>query len=206
MNVDQFADGLSGGGSGKLRTNFLAQPKFLKAPVLNNPFSKPAADDSSSSKIEIKNLFGAATSKDPDESLEETKTETNNTTEEKKSADNDIVPKFVPLHTSKESISFAGGTATATPTGLSRAGGFVFGQNLKERIVGGPENVGEGTSSTSTEHSTTNGASDFLFSAAMQATTDNQSTSKVNSVNLRINSIFFSYNMTIFIFRILETH
>lgn len=188
MFVFVFADGLNSGGSGKLRTNFLAQPKFLKAPVLNNPFAKPVADESSSSKIDIKNPFAAATSKDPNESSEEVKTETNNITEEKKPADNDIVPKFVPLHTSKESISFAGGTATATPTGLSRAGGFVFGQNLKERIVGGPENVGEGTSSASSEHSTTNGASDFLFAAAVQATTDNQSTSKVFSV-------IYSYNI-----------
>lgn len=167
----------SGSSAAKIRSNFLAQPKFLKAPVLNNPFAKVVTDGSSS---KIDNPF-ASISSTPNESLNEAKTESNNTNDTNKTKENDAVPKFVPLHTSKESISFAGGTVTtAKPTGLSRAGGFVFGQNLKERIVGGPENIGEGTSTGSAEHSTTNGASDFLFAAAVQASSDSQLTLKVS--------------------------
>lgn len=81
-------------------------------------------------------------------------------------------PKFVPLG----SGSVAPRTATSVPapvqptTGTSSTG-FVFGQNLSERVVI-KENLNNGEAST--DHSSSNGTSELLFtSAAASAVKDN---------------------------------
>ncbi|XP_053602492.1 ran-binding protein 3 isoform X2 [Plodia interpunctella] len=96
----------------------------------------------------------------------EPKTEPENSTKETK----EDIPKFVPLGSSNVTPRTANPVpAPAQPASSSSS--FVFGQNLSERVVIN-ENLNNGEASSS-EHSSTNGTSELLFTSAAASVKDN---------------------------------
>lgn len=80
-------------------------------------------------------------------------------------------PKFVPLG----SANVTPRTNTAVPPAVQPApssSGFVFGQNLSERVEL-KENINNGEAST-TDHSSSNGATELLFTSAAASVKENQ--------------------------------
>lgn len=156
------------------RNNFLAQPKLLKASMLNNPFRK--TESNTADNFESNNLFASIIS-----GHSENTTDDKNSKDDNSKNNDDIVPKFVPLHTARGGISFAGGNNKVLPhNAFSKATNFIFGQNLKERIINSPDNAGGSSNENSSSESTsTNGTSASLFSAVIQASADNQTAPKV---------------------------
>lgn len=110
-----------------------------------------------------------ATAENP-EALKE-KEETPNEDRLKESKTETEVPKFVPLG----SANVTPRTANAVPTSVQPApgsSGFVFGQNLSERVVI-KENVNNGEA-PSTDHSSSNGTTELLFTSAAASVKENQ--------------------------------
>lgn len=148
----------------------------LRPSQLSNPFGTVTSSSTDNDKQSTSS--GTASSSNASQSSSEVNSSTDNKSET-------VIPKFVPLHSSKDKVSFSGGTVGgASPSGLTRAAGFVFGQNLAERIEKNTEN-GNAETSSSSNHITSNGTSELLFSTAVQASADSQSTLiKVITLNL----------------------
>lgn len=101
------------------------------------------------------------------EETKSTKDETevsNERLNEEKSKEESEAPKFVPLGSANASSRSSSVTQPATST--SNASGFVFGQNLSERVVM-QKNVNNG------EHSSSNGTTDLLFTNAAASVKEN---------------------------------
>lgn len=132
-----------------LNSGSILRPSQLKPG--NNPFLK-AAD--------------ATETSDATKEKEETPSE-DRLKENKQEAD---VPKFVPLGSANVTPRTTNPVPTTQPAPSSS--GFVFGQNLSERVVI-QESVNNGEAS-SAEHSSANGTSELLFTSAAASVKDNQ--------------------------------
>lgn len=115
---------------------------------------------------------------------------TESNTEKNKTSDEDRLketkeeaPKFVPLGSSN--VSARPNTVPAPQTAASSSG-FVFGQNLSERVVIA-KSVNNGDAST-VDHSSTNGTSELLFSSAAASVKEN------NRVSLAV--LYSNLNVT----------
>ncbi|GBP29007.1 Ran-binding protein 3 [Eumeta japonica] len=146
LNVAESSKGSTSGAS-LLRPAQLKPNPFLKASSENEP------EDKSAGKSEVT---------DKEDKVEDRLKET--------PKENVETPKFVPL----------GGTSTITPRTnssvttsnqpASSSSGFVFGQNLSERVIF-QENVNNGEASA-LDHSATNGTSELLFTNAVASVKD----------------------------------
>ncbi|KAJ0180048.1 hypothetical protein K1T71_004639 [Dendrolimus kikuchii] len=94
------------------------------------------------------------------------KTETPN--EDRLKETKEEVPKFVPLGSSNVSSR---ANTVPVPQPAASSSGFVFGQNLSERVVMA-KSVNNGDAS-SVDHSSTNGTSELLFSSAAASVKEN---------------------------------
>lgn len=103
----------------------------------------------------------------------ETKDKTEETTNEDRLKETEgqeaDVPKFVPLATNVTRISNVPSAVQPAPSSSS---GFVFGQNLSERVEL-KESVNNGEAS-SAEHSSSNGSTELLFTSAAASVKENQ--------------------------------
>ncbi|XP_041976729.1 ran-binding protein 3 [Aricia agestis] len=85
----------------------------------------------------------------------------------KETKDEGPIPKFVPLRSTN---STPRSTTVQPTTSAIQAPGFVFGQNLSERVVI-QENIKNGEASA--EHSSSNGTSELLFTSAAASVKEN---------------------------------
>ncbi|XP_038210636.1 ran-binding protein 3 [Zerene cesonia] len=131
----------------------LLRPSQLKP--TSNPFSKVTTDDVSPEKKKEKEFEAAGTETRIQETEEDVET-----------------PKFVPLGsanvTPRTNTSVPAPVAATTSTSST---GFVFGQNLSERVVM-KESVNNGDASPA-EHSSSNGTTDLLFTTAAATVLEN---------------------------------
>lgn len=100
---------------------------------------------------------------------ESTETVTIDRLQDKKEVD---PPKFVPLASGGATSRVSNSVPTpAQPTTSTSSSGFVFGQNLSERVVM-VESVNNGETS-SPNHNTSNGTTDLLFTNAAASVKEN---------------------------------
>lgn len=88
--------------------------------------------------------------------------------EPKESSREAEVPKFVPLGSANIASRSNSFVPTPKPIAVPESG-FVFGQNLSERVLMN-EAVNNGATSSTSEHSSTNGTPTLLFTSAAAAT------------------------------------
>lgn len=106
----------------------------------------------------------------PDEIEESKKEKDSNEEKEEKPKDEKEAPMFVPLGSANASTRAPNPvTQPQGATSTSNASGFVFGQNLSERVMM-QENVNNGE--TSSDHSATNGT-ELLFTNAAASVKEN---------------------------------
>lgn len=99
-----------------------------------------------------------------DESKKDKETE-----KEKSNEKEDTIPIFVPLGSTNTARSVGNPVPTPAQPGTgTSSSGFVFGQNLSERVV----NVNNGESKQD-DHSSSNGTSELLFTNAAASVKDN---------------------------------
>lgn len=111
---------------------------------------------------------------EPSEAVEnKNETETTASTEErlKDTKEDAEAPKFVPLGSTNVTPRTSNPVPTPAQPPASSSSGFVFGQNLSERVVIN-ENLNNGEA-FSVEHGSTNGTSELLFTSAAASVKDN---------------------------------
>ncbi|XP_049865765.1 ran-binding protein 3 [Pectinophora gossypiella] len=119
------------------------------------------------------NPFLKITDTEEEKEKVESKQEEDNVDRLKDSQEEEEAPKFVPLGSANVTPRTSNPVpAPAQPTTASSSSGFVFGQNLSERVVI-QENVNNGDIAP-VDHSSTNGTTDLLFTSAAASVKDNQ--------------------------------
>lgn len=94
--------------------------------------------------------------------------------------EDDEAPKFVPLGSANVTPrTTAPAPAPAQPATSNSSAGFVFGQNLSERVVM-QQSINNGEAAP-VDHSSTNGTTELLFTSAAASVKDN---SQVGSLSL----------------------
>lgn len=121
--------------------------------VLRPPQLKPGANPFLKVSENVETASNKEKEKDPETSAERLK----------ENSEEPEAPKFIPL---RSTLTPRPSNPVVAPvdTAASSSSGFVFGQNLSERVVIN-ENLNNGESS-SVDHSATNGASELLFTSA----------------------------------------
>ncbi|CAH2992022.1 unnamed protein product [Chilo suppressalis] len=134
------------------------RPPQLKATT--NPFLKVTETFEAESEKE----------KSKEKSDGETEEKTEDRLKDNKDKDESEAPKFIPLGSANVTPR-TNNPVTAPAQPASSSAGFVFGQNLSERVVLN-ENVNNGEASA-VDHSSTNGATELLFTTAVASAKEN---------------------------------